>query len=110
MIRITVVYGLPADPASFNSHYETVHVPLVLAMPELNGFEYSVGDVSPGEGTKPAHMVAVMTYPDHDTLSRSFGSPEGQAAIADVANFATGGASIYTAEFKSALFKEESQR
>lgn len=103
MIKVTVVYGLPEDTDSFNRHYENVHVPLVLAMPELKGFEYSVGVVTPGEGTPPAHMVAVMTYADFDALSRSFGSVEGQAAIADVGNFASGGAAIHTAEYKTVL-------
>lgn len=103
MIKVTVVYGIPDDAEVFNRHYETIHVPLVLKMPELKGFEYSVGEVSRGEGTDPAHMLAVMTYSDIDSLTRSFGSPEGQAAIADVANFASGGASIHTAAFKTTL-------
>lgn len=103
MIKVTVVYGIPDDAEAFNHHYETVHVPLVLRMPELKGFEYSFGEVNNGEGTAPAHMLAVMTYSDIDSLTRSFGSPEGHAAIADVANFASGGASIHTAAFKTAL-------
>ena len=103
MIKVTVVYGIPDDVEAFNRYYETVHVPLVLKMPEIKAFEYSVGEVSNGEGTDPAHLLAVMTYSDIESLTRSFGSPEGQAAIADVPNFASGGASIHTAAIKTAL-------
>lgn len=98
MIRVTVVYGIPSDPEAFDRHYRDIHVPLCLRMPDLAGFEFSQGAVSASAGAPGSHMIAVMTYPDADTLARSFASPEGQAAIADVANFASGGASIYTAE------------
>ncbi len=40
------------------------------------------------------HLVALLQYDDLAAIQNAFASPEGQAAVADVQNFATGGADI----------------
>lgn len=101
MKRIIVLYGVPEDPAAFDRHYERQHVPLCLKMPRLKGFEVSHGPIAVSDAAGAYHCVAILSYDSQGDLEYSLASPEGAAAVADVANFATGGARIVTIETKS---------
>ena len=46
--------------------------------------------------------IAILTFDSLADLTAALGSPEGQAAAADVANFATGGASMQMYETRQA--------
>ncbi|GAB3656126.1 EthD family reductase [Nocardioides korecus] len=96
--QLTVVYGHPTDPAAFDEHYATVHGPLAAKIPGL--LSYTSHKADPGPDGSPAdhYLVAVLTFADRDAFRAGFGGPEGQAAGADVPNFATGGASMLTGE------------
>jgi uncharacterized protein (TIGR02118 family) len=98
MKRVIVNYGKPEDDAQFDAHYRDVHIPLVLKLPHLSSFEISVGDVASSDEANPIHLVAVLTYADQEALDASLSSPEGEAAVADLENFATGGVTILTIE------------
>jgi len=98
MKRVVVIYGVAADSAAFHKHYRDVHVPLVLAMPNVAEFRFSKGPVASGGAAAPAELVAFLDYASSEDLEASMASPAGQAAVADLANFATGGASILTVE------------
>src|SRR5690349_13035903 len=37
---LTVCYGHPADPAAFDAHYTSTHVPLVEKLPGLDSFTH----------------------------------------------------------------------
>ena len=98
MIRVTVIYGVPANAAAFDAHYKNVHCPLVAKMPNLRSFSYSRGPVTSSDAAKPVHFVAYLDYDSMTDLEASLGSEAGKAAVADVVNFADGGATILTAE------------
>lgn len=98
MIRIIVIYGQPEDPAAFDRHYSAVHTPLTQKMPHLAGFEVSKGAVSIAGSAAPAYLVAILSYATRSEMEASFGSPEGVAAAADLANFATGGVQLLTCD------------
>lgn len=38
MFRISVCYGQPVDPAAFDEHYNSTHIPLTLKVPGLVRF------------------------------------------------------------------------
>jgi uncharacterized protein (TIGR02118 family) len=95
-VDVIVLYGPPADPAAFDRHYREVHVPLTKAMPHLAGFEVSQGPVAV-QGADAVHLVARLRYASQADLEASLGSPEGAAAVGDLANFADGGVTLYTA-------------
>ncbi len=88
MRQLVVLYPPPPDPDAFRSYYEETHVPLVHALPGLAGFRYAF-DVDGIGGDPPYFCVAELDYADDASLGASFASPEGKAAVADVANFAT---------------------
>lgn len=94
MYRLTVLYGHPADPEAFQEYYRRVHLPLAAKMQGLKGWTIGMGEsVVPGE--KPPYYMIVGLYAEsREAFESMLSSPAGQAAVADVANFATGGATF----------------
>ena len=93
---LTVCYGHPADPAAFDAYYTSTHVPLAEKLPGLESFTHrhcASLDGSP----PPYYLLAELSFASADALSAAVASPEGQAAGADVANFATGGVTMFIA-------------
>jgi uncharacterized protein (TIGR02118 family) len=91
MYRLTVLYGHPDDPAAFDQYYEEVHLPLASKMQGLQGWTLGRCEaVTPGD--KPPYYLIVGLYAEtREAMEAILASPEGQAAVADVPNFATGG-------------------
>lgn len=100
MIRIIVIYGQPADLSAFDRYYADVHTPLTQKMPHLAGFEVTQGAVGIGGSAAQAHLVAILSYASRADMVASFDSPEGKAAAADLAKFATGGVQFLTCEMQ----------
>jgi uncharacterized protein (TIGR02118 family) len=88
------LYGQPTDPSAFASHYESQHAPLVRAIPGLEAFHVSTGPALGPDGAPVFHQVAMLRFATMDDLQAGLGSPEGQATVGDLANFATGGVTI----------------
>ena len=103
MKRIIVHYGMPEDTAAFDAHYEAQHIPLTKAMPHLKSFEISRGDVATSGEDRPVYLTAILSYDSQADLDASLASEQGQAAVADVANFATGGVTLITIEAEELL-------
>lgn len=95
MIRLTVLYGHPDDPQAFDEYYNSVHIPLAKQMKGLKG--WTVGKCQAAEeGQQPDYYMIVGLYGESRAeLEAVLASPEGQATVADVANFATGGAKFF---------------
>lgn len=98
MYQLTVLYNHPADPAAFDKHYDTVHAPLAKKLPGLQRF--SVSHPAPGaDGATPQyHLVAVLEFADEASFGAAMGGPEGQAAVADLENFAGAGMTMLNGE------------
>jgi uncharacterized protein (TIGR02118 family) len=97
MIKLTVLYGHPDDPAAFEQHFNAVHVPLVQKMPNLRRFEKALVAAT-RDGTPPPYYRVVELYFDsEEELQASWATPEGRAPGEDVPNYATGGATVLIA-------------
>lgn len=98
MFQLTALYNHPEDPAAFDKHYDNVHAPLAKKLPGLQRF--SVNRPAPGpDGAKPAyHLVAVLEFADEASFGAGMGGPEGQAAVADLENFAGAGVTMLSGE------------
>ncbi len=95
MTRLTVLYGHPTDPAEFDRYYHEVHIPLAKKMQGLKG--WTIGkceSAAPGE-PPPYYMIVGLYADSRAALEAILASPEGQATIADVEKFATGGATFF---------------
>lgn len=93
---LTVCYGHPKDPAAFEAHYQATHRPLAEKIPGLAAFtarHCSSLDASPA----PYYLLAELSFASAEALSAGLGSPEGQAAAGDLANFADGGVTMFVA-------------
>ncbi len=98
MFQLTALYNPPADPAAFDRHYNEVHAALGRKLPGLQRFTVSRPGPDP-EGNPPAyHLVAVLEWADAQAFKESIDSPEGQAALADLPNFAGAGMTMLTGE------------
>lgn len=98
MIKLTVLYGQPEDPAAFDDYYKNTHTPLAEKIPNMERFEVAKAVATP-DGSQPEyHLVAELWFADMETFEASLGSDEGQAAAGDVPNFATGGATMLICE------------
>jgi uncharacterized protein (TIGR02118 family) len=97
MVRLLVLYGHPKDPAAFDRYYREKHIPIARRMKGLK--KWTIGKV---QGTadgnpSPYYLVADLYAESRQAFEEILSSPEGQAAVADVPNYASGGATfIYT--------------
>jgi uncharacterized protein (TIGR02118 family) len=94
MHKLLVLYPTPTDPEHFRRHYEAVHVPLAKEVPGIRELRYGFDAVTDGGGldrTASFFCVFEALWDDEQSMLDALGSPAGQAVIADVANYATGG-------------------
>lgn len=95
MIRLTVLYGHPTDPAAFDRYYHETHLPIAAKMKGLKG--WTIGKcqaIVPGE-KPPYYLIVGLWAESRASMEAILASPEGQAAVADVPKFATGGATFF---------------
>jgi uncharacterized protein (TIGR02118 family) len=98
LVKLVVAYGAPEDTTAFDQHYASTHVPLVQKIPNLRRFEAGKILGTPDGAPAPFYYLAELWFDSAQDLEAAMGSPEGQAAGADVANFASGGATLMIAE------------
>ena len=96
--KLVVLYGSPQDPAAFDAHYTQTHAPLAQEIPGLQRFDHGHVLGSADGSEPPYYYMAELYFDDPDALTSGFASAEGQAAGADVATFATGGATLMIVE------------
>ena len=94
MYRLTVLYGHPENPAEFQRHYRDVHIPLAKKMKGLLGWTIGMCESAERGQQPPYYMIVGLYAESREALEAILASPEGQATVADVPNFATGGATF----------------
>ena len=93
---LTVCYGHPADPAAFDAHYTSTHVPLAEKIPGMTSYTYR--HCASLDGSQPPYyLLAELSFPSQEAMNAALASSEAQVATADVANFADGGATMFVA-------------
>jgi uncharacterized protein (TIGR02118 family) len=90
--RLIVQYGQPTDPAAFDQHYRDVHVGLAQAIPGL--VRFTLGHPRSVDRQPAPYLVAELDFESAEAMGAGMGSEAGTAAGADVATFATGGATM----------------
>jgi uncharacterized protein (TIGR02118 family) len=102
LYQLTALYNHPEDAEAFDKHYTTVHAPLGKKLPGVQRFTFS----HPGpdqEGNPPAYyMIAVLEFADEAAFGSAISGPEGEAALADLPNFAGAGVTILTGKSQQA--------
>ena len=95
MANLVVMYKTPTDPKAFDKYYSETHISIAKQIPGLRKYEISQGPVMTPGGPSGYHMVATLRFNDMAAIQQGVASAEGQAAVADLQNFATGGADIF---------------
>jgi uncharacterized protein (TIGR02118 family) len=98
MIKLTVLYGHPKDPAAFERYYLETHTPIALKVKGVRRFEIAKVVGTADGSTAPYYRIADLYFDDAAQMQASLGSKEGQAAASDIANFASGGATLLIAD------------
>ena len=91
MVKLSVLYGHPKDPAAFEAYYRDTHTPIALKVKGIRRFEITKTLGGPDGAPSPFYRTADLYFDDAAAMQAALGSPEGQAAAADTTKFATGG-------------------
>ena len=94
---LTVCYGHPTDPAAFDAHYTSTHVPLAEKIPGMDQLH--------PPPLRVARRLAAALLPDRRAQLRPprrrwappWRRPRPRPPSADVPNFATGGVTMFIA-------------
>ncbi len=97
MVKLTVLYGQPKDPAAFEKYYSNTHMPIARKM-DVRKIELSKVIGTPDGSTPAFYRIADVYFDDMAHLQRSTSSAEGQATVGDLTNFATGGVTVLISE------------
>jgi uncharacterized protein (TIGR02118 family) len=103
MVRLLVLYGHPEDPEAFDRHYEEIHIPLAKRMQGLK--KWTIGKVVGTPGGEPSeyYYVADLYADSREELEAILATPEGQAAVGDVPNYASGGVTFLYTEVQDVI-------
>lgn len=97
MFKVTVLYNEPINPDGFEDYYFDRHLSIAAKIPNVTRVETAKAAATPDGSPLPYFRMAELWFDDLQTLQTSMGSPEGQATVADLANFATSGADVFIA-------------
>jgi len=95
MAKLVVLYKKPKSAETFDKYYASVHIPLAKKIPGLKKYDVSTGAVGTPAGPSEIHLVATLYFDSLGAVKAGLASAQGQAAAADLANFADGGAELY---------------
>ena len=80
MVKLSVIYGPPTDPAAFETYYTETHMPLAAKVQGLRRFELSKVVGTP-DGSKPAvYRMADLYFDSPDHMKQVMATPEARAS------------------------------
>ena len=103
MVKFVALYKQPPDKAAFDQHFDQVHAPLCLKVPNLLKLEVSRFTGTP-RGESEYYLMAEMYFADHKTMMDSLMTDEGKATARDARAFA---ADIFTGTFANVEVSEK---
>ena len=96
MIKATVLYGHPTDPTAFEKYYSDVHMPIVGKTKGIAKAELTKMLPNPDGSAAAYYRMAELYFNEPAEMQQAMSSAEGQAMVADLANFASGGVTVIT--------------
>jgi len=94
-VKLVVLYTQPDDPAAFDAHYFSVHMPLVAALPGLQRAETGQLTKALDGGGQTFYRLTELYFADRGAMNAALGSPEGQASAADFQKIAPTGSRMF---------------
>jgi uncharacterized protein (TIGR02118 family) len=98
MVKLTVLYGHPTDPAHFEKYYAQTHMPIAQKVEGVRRIELAKVTGSPDGSPSAFYRMAELYFDDAKHLQSVMATDAMQKTVADIANFATGGVTVLVAE------------
>jgi uncharacterized protein (TIGR02118 family) len=98
MVKLVVMYGHPVSAAAFEKYYAETHLPIAGQINGVSRIELSKFIGTPDGSNASQYRMAELYFESIDELLMQMGSVEGQAAVNDIQNFATGGVDVMIAQ------------
>lgn len=97
MVKLIVTYGHPESPEAFEKYYFDTHLAIASKI-KAEKVELSKMIGTPEGQQTSNYRMAELYFDSLEDLQQQMGSEEGQAAVNDIPNFATGGVDVSIAE------------
>src|SRR2546421_9641097 len=95
MQRLLLLYGPRVDTAAFEDYSANRHIPYgAKHMPNVRSAENMRVISTADGGLAPYYRVSQLSYDNVEDLRAGIASEDGRSTIADLASFATGGATL----------------
>ncbi|MCK0108959.1 EthD family reductase [Flavobacteriaceae bacterium S0825] len=94
MQKLTVLYKHPTNPEAFEKYYKEKHLPLAATMEGVAKIEITKLHGTPDGQKADYYRMAELYFSSVEQMQETMSSPEGQATVDDLSNFATGGVSV----------------
>lgn len=102
MAQLLIMYNRPQDPEAFERYYFGTHVPIFGKAPGIQAIVFSRSPVTTVvAGPSDVYLIAEVTFASMGALQAALSSEAGQAAVADLPNFAGAGVTILAFEPRS---------
>lgn len=100
--KLTVVYDNPTDPAAFEEHYTSQHLPLAGKVPNVQRAESAKVFPKEDGSETPAYRTADLYFADYDAACQALATDEGQALLSDAQQLGTGGVRFLLSDIETA--------
>lgn len=94
MFKLTVLYKHPKNAEAFEIYYKEKHLPLASTMEGVSKLEVTKLLGTPDGQKADYYRMAEMYFTSVEQMQETMASPEGQATVNDLSNFATGGVNV----------------
>ena len=101
MAQLLIMYNRPQDPEAFERYYFDTHVPIFAKAPGIQAVVFSRAPITTVAGQSDVYLVAEVTFASMGAIETALASEAGQAAVADLPNFAAAGVTILAFEMRS---------
>ena len=96
MYKVTLLYGYPDDPESFERYYTTVHATVSRGASDGAVRAETAKVVVDGDDLPLYYRISELWFETAADLDAVMNSPEMLASVDDLTNFATGGTVVLT--------------
>jgi uncharacterized protein (TIGR02118 family) len=94
-VKLVVLFAQPGDPAAFDEHYASTHLPLTAKVPGLQRTETGKVKAAIDGGEQTYYRVTELYFADQGAMRAGFGSDEGKAMAADYQQIAPPGSRMF---------------
>ncbi len=93
MVKTIILFGTPADQATFDRYFTHDHRPLLLKVPKLQQLVFN-RIAGTAKGDCPYSLIVEMHFDSEEAMQAGLNSEAGQRMAGDLSKFASGGVMV----------------